>query len=108
MNLLVATRPEREIATTVRPPAVAIDRTVEDLFRRSAYLALREVSCVALGDVLYLRGCLPSYYLKQVAQELAASAAGAGRLVNIIEVSGSTGRMPVGCDQAQRPRNAAR
>jgi len=108
MDLLVATLTDREIATKARPPAIAIDRKVEDLLRRSGYLALRDVSCVVLGDVLYLRGCLPSYYLKQVAQEVAASVAGASRLINVIEVSGSAGRMPVGCDRAQRPTNASR
>jgi len=108
MNVLVATLTDREIAAKARPPAIAIDRVVEDLLRRSGYLALRDVSCVALGDVLYLRGRLPSYYLKQVAQEVAASAAGARRLINFIEVSASAGRMPVGCDQARRPPSASR
>jgi osmotically-inducible protein OsmY len=105
VDVLVATPTNREIATKTRPPAIEIDRRVEDLFRRSGYLALRDVSCVAYGDVLYLRGRLPSYYLKQVAQEVAASVVGARRLVNIIEVSASAGRTPVGFDQAQSPSN---
>ncbi len=106
MDLLIATRPDRELATKAHPPAIAIGRTVEDLFRRSGYLALRDVSCVAIGDALYLRGRLPSYYLKQVAQEVAASVAGARRMINRIEVFASVERASVGCDRAEPRSNA--
>jgi hypothetical protein len=38
----------------------------------SRYSALKHVSCDYQGGVLVLRGCLPSYYLKQIAQEVVA------------------------------------
>ena len=75
MDLLVATRTDRKIGTKARPAEAAIGRLVEGVLRRSGYLALRDVSCVAVGQALYLRGRLPSYYLKQVAQESVASVA---------------------------------
>jgi osmotically-inducible protein OsmY len=63
---------------------------VEDVARArllgNAYLALRNVSCAYEGGVLTLRGSLPSYYLKQVAQAAVASLDGVGRVVNEIEV----------------------
>jgi hypothetical protein len=40
--------------------------------RSSRYSALKHVSCDYQGGVLVLRGCLPSYYLKQIAQEVVA------------------------------------
>ena len=35
----------------------------------------------------YLHGCLPSYYLKQLAQEIAAGVEGVRLVVNKIEVT---------------------
>ena len=107
MDLLVATRTDRKIGTKARPAEVAIGRLVEGVLRRSGYLALRDVSCVALGQALYLRGRLPSYYLKQVAQESAASVAGARRLINLIEVCAPAERTPVGCNWTRRLSNTS-
>lgn len=60
-------------------------RLIEDRLRRSSYLALQEISCEVRGGVLHLLGRVSSYYLKQVAQDLASQVA-AGRFVNAIEV----------------------
>ena len=54
--------------------------------RRNPYLALRNVSCDWLGGVLVRRGCLPGYYLKQVAQEVVAPLDGARAVDNQIQV----------------------
>jgi osmotically-inducible protein OsmY len=66
------------------PPAV------EDHARRQLqgqpYHALKQVSCEYRDGVLILRGRLPSYYLKQMAQTAVARVAGVGRVVNHIEV----------------------
>ena len=45
----------------------------EQRLRSNPYLALKSLSCDCQDGVLVLRGCLPSYYLKQVAQEVVAS-----------------------------------
>ena len=42
---------------------------VERCLRTNSYSALRSVSCDFLDGVVVLRGYLPTYYLKQVAQE---------------------------------------
>jgi osmotically-inducible protein OsmY len=70
---------------------------------RAGYLALRDIACDADGDALRLRGRLPTYYLKQLAQELAAEVEGVGRVINQIQVSAPAGRPPTGRDRASRP-----
>ena len=70
------------------PPAEA-DSPAEFAERRlrgNPYLALKNVSCECRDGVLTLRGCLPSYYLKQVAQATVAQVAGVKDIRNEIEV----------------------
>ena len=59
----------------------------ERVLRCGPYPALKKLSCDYRGGVLVLRGCLPSYYLKQIAQEVVAhQVRGVGRLDNQIQV----------------------
>ena len=60
--------------------------SAESCLRSNSYLALKNVTCDYREGVLTLRGCLPSYYLKQVAQTVVARVAGGVRIVNEIEV----------------------
>jgi osmotically-inducible protein OsmY len=41
---------------------------------------------MARGDVVYLHGRLPSYFLKQLAQEITAGVDGVRRVINRIDV----------------------
>ena len=77
-----------------------IRRETEVRFRRSGYFALRDVSCDARHGVVSLRGCLPTYYLKQVAQAVAAEVEGVRCVVNLIKVIAPARPAPVGCDRA--------
>src|SRR5437763_588254 len=59
--------------------------------RSNPYLALKNVSCEGgLGGdeagAVVLSGCLPSYYLKQVAQTVVAQVEGVRRIENRIQV----------------------
>lgn len=65
---------------------------VEQRLGSSGYLALRRVRCECDGDVLSLRGCVPSYFLKQVAQTIAGDTAGIRRVDNQIQVLSPTAR----------------
>jgi len=58
----------------------------ERALRNSPYLILRNVACEYQEGVLTLRGCLPTYYLKQVAQAVVARVEGVRQVVNDIEV----------------------
>ncbi len=52
----------------------------------SAYRSLHRLTCVVEDGELVLRGTLNSFYLKQIAQQVALKAAGWHRLRNEIEV----------------------
>lgn len=67
--------------------ASGIHRAAEERLRGSGYLALRDVRCHACDDVVTLQGRLPSYFLKQLAQEIAAGVEGVRRVINRIDVS---------------------
>jgi len=75
---------DHETSTSAHLPAVA--RHAQERLGRSGYLALREVSCLVSDGDLHLFGCLPSHYLKQVAQEIALSVEGACHVINRIIV----------------------
>jgi hypothetical protein len=63
--------------------------------RGSGYAALHGVGFTFESGVLHLRGCVPTYYLKQVAQSLVVDLEGVLRVNNQLEVF------------AARPREAA-
>jgi hypothetical protein len=75
-----------EPATPARIPHPGLQELAEGRLRRNPYLALKHVACDCRGEVLVLRGCLPSYYLKQIAQEAVASLEGVVRIDNQIQV----------------------
>jgi osmotically-inducible protein OsmY len=75
-----------EPATETPNPQPAPADVAERRLRSHPYLALKNVACDYQGGVLALRGCLPSYYLKQIAQEAVASLAGVERIDNQIQV----------------------
>jgi len=58
----------------------------ERLLRSNPYLALKNTSCDYLDGMLILRGCLPSYYLNQLAQEAVADLDGVDHIDNQIQV----------------------
>lgn len=70
---------------------VSSDKAFEALVRtellKSPYGAIRSVSCEMTDGVLTLTGCVPSYYLKQVAQRLALNVLqGLAVIVNELQV----------------------
>jgi hypothetical protein len=84
---------ERPGVALLAEPANSRDDIVEQAesrLRDSPYFALRMVSCESRNGVLVLRGCLPTYYLKQLAQATVVRGQGAPTTVlNEIEVTGS-------------------
>jgi osmotically-inducible protein OsmY len=61
-------------------------RQAESRLRDSSYVGLRKVRCDFHEGVLTLRGRVPSFYTKQLAQSLAACVPGVEEVVNRIEV----------------------
>jgi len=89
-----ATTPEGTMSATVvsqrdRFTNPSVGDLAEYLLRKQSHLALRRVWCEenAPGS-LVLRGCVPSYYLRQLAENTVAQVEGIRRLVNEIEVLG--------------------
>jgi osmotically-inducible protein OsmY len=64
----------------------SINELAEKRLQSNPYLALKGVSCDCLDGVLFLRGCLPTYYLKQLAQEVVVGLKGVERIDNQIQV----------------------
>ena len=76
-----------EPATPSRTPQSGLLELAEGCLRRNPYRTLKNVACDCRDGVLVLRGCLPSYYLKQIAQEVVAhQVKGVGRIDNQIQV----------------------
>lgn len=67
------------------PPA-DVTEAAERCLRSNPYLALKNVTCAYRDGVLLLQGCLSSYYLKQVAQQVVARVEGVRRIDNQIMV----------------------
>jgi osmotically-inducible protein OsmY len=57
--------------------------------QRSPYYPIRSVSCECRQGVLFLRGLLPTFYLKQIAQEAVARVEGISQVVNKTVVDAS-------------------
>ena len=58
----------------------------KDLIRRHPHLSVQRIWCEYNGRRLYLRGQVPTYYLKQLAQTAFADLDGVSQVVNEIEV----------------------
>ena len=71
-------------------PQARIKELAEERLRRNPYSPLKNVCCDYLDGVLLLRGFLPTYYLKQVAQEAVADLEGVSRTDNQIQVGTAT------------------
>ena len=77
-----AASPKR--ATAARRSMTSV--LAESRLQASPYLSLRNIVCDFHEGLLILRGCLPTYYLKQQAQTAVAHVDGVGQVVNLIEV----------------------
>ena len=60
--------------------------TAKDRIRRHSHLSEQRIWCDYNGQQLYLRGQVPSFYLKQLAQNAVSGMDGVSQVVNEIEV----------------------
>ena len=75
---------EAGLFTTAR--IVTVCQVAESRLRNSSYWALRTLSCEYHDGVLILRGRLPRYYLKQIAQTLVEGLDGVSEIANRVDV----------------------
>jgi hypothetical protein len=67
-------------------PAPAMAARAEEILQQSTYPALWTVRCQQTDGALVLRGRVPLFYLKQLAQMLVAKVLNGGQILNQIEV----------------------
>ena len=92
MSTLTYADHERRGATTgISVHERRIEEAAEGHLWRSGYLALRDISCTCREEVVTLRGCLRTYYLKQIAQHVISEIEGVRRIINQIEVRATWG-----------------
>jgi osmotically-inducible protein OsmY len=97
MTVALSPTIDRELpAASGARPRAGLALEVEHRLRRSGYLALRDVSCDLYVGTVRLRGRLPSYYLKQVAQAIVSEIAGVHQVINHIEIVAPADRSPLG------------
>jgi len=70
----------------------SIKELAERRLRSNPDLTLKCISCDYLDGVLFLRGCLPTCYLKLLAQEVVSGLEGVERIDNQLEVLTQSGR----------------
>ena len=63
-----------------------IAEIAQQVLRQSSYFELRDVACEFSGGILTLRGRVPSYHLKQLAQASVADVPGVVEVHNRVEV----------------------
>ena len=68
------------------PPMELSVSRVQSQLRDSPYWPVRQLVCAIDRDRIVLRGTVPCYYLKQVAQSIALKAAGASQVESDVEV----------------------
>ncbi len=85
-----------------------IGEAAEARLRSAKYVELRVVSCEFREGVLTLRGHVPSYYLKQMAQSVVEGVPGVLELDNQLEVDGRRPRGAWLSHLAQRAAPALR
>jgi hypothetical protein len=74
-------------AASGQEPSTSPAAVVQQVLRDSPYQALRCLSCQWHDGVLTIRGCVPSFYLKQLAQNAARRVGGIERIENLVEVA---------------------
>jgi osmotically-inducible protein OsmY len=88
---LSSVSPKKSPVPAVTPSDAADASRIADRARnrlwQSTHLAMRTVSCEYEEGTLVLTGRLPSFYHKQLAQEVVLNVEGVTRLVNQIEVA---------------------
>jgi osmotically-inducible protein OsmY len=65
-----------------------VARLVEIRLRETSHSSLAVVTCDCEDGIVTLRGDVPSFYLKQLAQSVARRTPGVGQVVNHIRVGG--------------------
>ena len=90
--MTLATAPRENSPIHFRPPRChetpAVQTAIHEAFRLTGYGELRLLEVRFDGDVVTISGRVPTYYLKQLAQNIASNVPGSGRICNELRVCG--------------------
>ena len=75
-----------QLSTVADAHTNGIAVAAKERLRQSAYASLREISCECDDGVLILRGQVPNFFQKQLAQEAVLRLEGVAQVMNQIEV----------------------
>ncbi len=89
-DLIEAVAPRCTAIAGVEASARVVLAKVAETLKTSGYAALRDVVVEYRKGVLVLRGTVPSFYMKQVAQTVTARVWGVEVLDNRLSVEGAT------------------
>lgn len=64
-----------------------VEEAVRNRLHESAYPSIKRIRCQFNNGILVLRGRLPSFFMKQVAQETVAGLDGIEEIINCVEVN---------------------
>ena len=81
----IMTHHSQEVSCSEQHNGAIITRVRERL-RRHSHLRVQRIWCEIDDGRLFLRGQVPSFFYKQLAQEAVQSIAGVGQILNEIEV----------------------
>ena len=101
--------PDRRSSVPDCPPpgSCGISLSAASRLQRSGYAALRGVGCAVEGGVLHLQGCVPSHYLKQLAQALVADVDGVCLVKNQLQVVPANPRRMTGDQETREGENTS-
>lgn len=74
------------VAPPGTPRSEKTAQAAQQRIRQESHLSMQRIWCAVERNHLFLRGQVPSYYHKQLAQEVVAGLEGVGQVVNEIEV----------------------
>jgi hypothetical protein len=77
---------------------------VAERFRKSGYRPLRSIDCNVCGAIARLTGTVPSFYLRQVAQEITVNTPGVELVENEIQVCKSSSNQQTGTADCRSSR----
>ena len=80
------------------PRCLSLSERVERALRANGYPALRTIEVSVEDGRVVLKGRVPSYYMKQMAQAVTLAAAGMQELCNEVEVIPTAALIPTGME----------
>jgi len=87
-----------DAAQEPRDPGLAaaegVGNAAARLLEVSGYAALRQLQCEIIESTVIVRGFLPSYYLKQMAQTILQRLDGISTVMNLVEVRADNRPLP--------------